>query len=49
MDSTSTTKGTKSKQMLISDYFLQNNQKVYGYNEKTNSWYCIECYDDTCS
>jgi nitrate reductase cytochrome c-type subunit len=38
------------KQTLITDYFVKNNQKlpekVYGYNEKTNSWHCLTCGDD---
>ena len=33
------------KQKLITDYFKKSNQKlkVYGYNEITNSWHCLNC------
>jgi len=40
----------KLKQTLITDYFVKNNQKlpekVYGYNEKTDSWHCLTCGED---
>lgn len=40
------------KQKLITDFFSSNkkrkynlplNEKVYGYNYKTDSWHCLEC------
>jgi hypothetical protein len=41
------------KQTLITDYFTINNDKnfnkeklIRGYNEKTESWHCIECGED---
>jgi hypothetical protein len=40
----------KVKQKLITDYFVKNNkklpEKVYGYNEKTDSWHCLTCGED---
>ena len=47
----------KSKQTLITDYFqIKTNQKlitdyfkpkkIYGLNEKTGSWHCLQCGDD---
>lgn len=38
------------KQTLITDYFTKSNQKlssleekIYGYNIKTDSWHCLQC------
>jgi len=32
------------KQTLITDYYqIQPTKIIYGYNEKTNSWHCLEC------
>ena len=38
------------KQRLITQYYKldkestpNNSNKVYGYNEKTNNWHCLEC------
>lgn len=37
----------QTKQTVITDYFPKKDQsqqvKVYGYNNVTNSWHCIEC------
>jgi len=37
-------------QKLITDYFKKEEKEtpkiVYGYNEKTGSWHCLECGDD---
>ena len=34
------------KQKLITDYFQKKvkvEEKIYGYNELTNSWHCLTC------
>ncbi len=36
----------QTKQTYITDYFQKTpkkENKVYGYNSKTNSWHCLEC------
>ena len=37
-------------QTLITDFFthikVNKTNKIYGYNEITNSWHCVECGDD---
>ena len=43
------------KQTIITDYYKSSSdsenktvkqKKVYGYNDKTDSWHCLECGDD---
>jgi hypothetical protein len=34
------------QQRLITDYFTKIEKVIYGYNEKTKSWHCIECGTD---
>lgn len=34
------------KQTIITDYFKKEEKIIYGYNEKTDSWHCIECGTD---
>ena len=33
------------KQTLITDYFtlISKSKKIYGYNNKTDSWHCLTC------
>ena len=33
----------KSNQKLITNYYTPVECKVYGYNEKTQSWHCLQC------
>ena len=35
---------TKNKiQQKITDYYKIKKAKVYGYNNKTDEWHCLEC------